>query len=104
MGWPANAYIGQKIVCVGGPDRIIFYWEIQPKRNAVYTIRDIRPRGDRLAFLLVEIVNPPANYDQGFDECGFWASRFKPVKTFKNDISIFQRIVDKVNKKIKEPV
>jgi hypothetical protein len=102
MTWPADAYVGQKVVCVRKPDRIIFSWEMQPKLGEVYTIRDIILRNNGVGIRVVEIVNHPAMYLEGRHECMFWVKRFRPVQTFKNDISVFQRLADKANEKAME--
>jgi hypothetical protein len=83
--------VGQKVVCnrntkwEGG-----FQDEIDPIYGHIYTIRGIvhYPFGPA-GLLLVEIVNAPRSYEEGFYECDFQAPNFRPVVERKTDISVF---------------
>lgn len=83
--------VGQKVVCIrkdaweGG-----YQDETDPIYGHVYTIREIvdYPHGP-VGLLLVEIVNPPRHYAEGFHECDFQSPNFRPVVERNTDISIF---------------
>jgi len=92
IGWPANAYVGQKVVCVeawalgneGYGD------EIGPVEGQTYTIRDIYilPIRNILCFRLVEIVNPHHIYSDLVGESGFYVRRFRPAQTKSTDAAV----------------
>lgn len=94
-------YVGQKVVCIVDATA----WrhgrgEIKPQKGSIYTVRTIMPsfrfRGEA-TIMLVEIVNKPREYAEGFVECSFRAIRFRPVVERKTDISIFQKLLDPAN-------
>lgn len=80
--------VGQRVVCVNANDWLDEEDEVFPLHGEVYTIRDIIPYADGICgLLLCEIVNRPQEYDMGFLECTFLASRFRPIVDRKTDIS-----------------
>lgn len=85
--------VGQKVECIKRDRWTFFSGEIVPVFKGIYTIRaiDVDPEGTFLRF--VEIVNAPAEYDNGYGECSFWIRRFRPVVERKTDISIFTAIL-----------
>lgn len=110
MDW----HIGQKIVCVNDEFPKLVGKEILPKKNCVYTIRDILVTEQefsnnpdcRVFFLLEEIVNIPSFYRTPqstiiFSEVYFVSRRFRPLEELsKNeeyvesiDISEFQKLL-----------
>lgn len=99
--------IGQKVVCIG--ENWEFYEELLPRitlpiKDAVYTIRDIRPSmygSDYLGLLLEEITNPIMAEGPFMLEPSLDATSFRPLVEQKTDISIFQKITDKVFKREK---
>lgn len=89
-------HVGQKVVCINdrGIENDLF--ERGPTKGEVYTIRNIRTdkRGN-VGFRLVEIVNQPNPRrepdETGDREAGFYARRFRPVKT--TSIEIFKAML-----------
>lgn len=75
-------HVGQKVVCVDEcpPEYRLQHEDIVfPVKGAVYTIRDTMFEGGKAWVRLVEIVNKPQQYDDGWDECDFWAGHFRPA-------------------------
>ena len=102
----ADWFLGQRVVCVDAARRrgAGYGWEIMPAQGVVYTIRAIMAfRSGRVGFLLDEISNCHAWYDStGLSEMNFASNRFRPVVEPRADISVFERTLDRVNKR--EPV
>lgn len=76
-------HVGMRVVCVD--DNFLSHGtrgEITPSNGGIYTIREITPR---YAFRLVEIVNKPLEYKQGFGECSFQPRRFRPAHENRMD-------------------
>jgi hypothetical protein len=98
-------YVGQKVVCVNARfERLGLRSEITPLEGRVYTIRAIDPSrgGPSVACLLLnEIINAPREYADGFRECAFRATRFRPV--VNTNIEVFQRMLAPAPKQT-EPV
>ncbi len=82
----ADWHVDQNIVCVEDiahdprkrPDRF-------PAKDAVYTIRAIRPNpdagaGSPVGFLLAEIINPHCIFSDGQGEIHFGCDAFRPIK------------------------
>ena len=74
--------VGQKVVCINDtphPDRPIRPGVKIPKKNKIYTIRDIYVTNNSkiLALILEEIKNDP--HPSWGKELGFTASRFRPI-------------------------
>ena len=92
--------IGQMVVCVDGgwrgypnPKR----WPIMPRTGQIYTIRSVHERGNGPGVFLEEIITPKAQCTTGWDEPGFQANRFRPIR--KTDIS---SIVEAMNRAPRE--
>ena len=64
--------------------------EVAPVVGRIYTVRNIVRTPGLEGFLLEEIINPPINHRNGFNECAFNIDNFRPVRT--TDISIFTKI------------
>lgn len=83
---------GMRVVCVddkfseGGT-------EILPKRDEVYTIRDIEIIGDTAFVRTIEIVNEPRRYREAFSEMCFDARAFRPVVTRPTSIECFRQLL-----------
>jgi hypothetical protein len=99
-------HIGQKVVCVtdhgqwtGAGDG---NWP-SCKKGTVYTIRDIDARCIEhygvVGIRVEELVLPLVDTEIGLFEPAFHPRRFRPVIERKTDISVFTRILDKVNKR-----
>ena len=92
-----NFHVGQKIVCVkDSPWRNGYTDEACPTYGNIYTIRAIKifeQFDNGVGLHLCEIVNAPREYQIGFTECFFQASRFRPLAKRKTDISIFQEML-----------
>jgi len=83
IGWPANAYVGQKVVCVDACRSLKNIRETYPVVGKIYTIREVwvGQKSDKVGFCLVEIVNPKMDFPEGFGECNFSWEYFKPLVT-----------------------
>lgn len=84
-GWPWNAYVGQKVVCVGAEIERGPNGEDVPQDGVTYTIREIVPYSEHICLRLEEIVNAPKAYLWGgipvIAEAIFGADDFRPVQT-----------------------
>lgn len=88
--WPANAYVGQRVVTIGDWDKRAHMPNL-PKKGIIYTIREIIVRREKVGFRLVEIQNPPFNSVlDGSEEPAFHSVHFKPVDESK--IDVFRKI------------
>lgn len=86
-------YVGQKVTMKPTPpgwNWALWKGEIGPKFGHVYTIRSIFLNGLRF----VEIINPPIDTKEGFHECTFFPSRFRPALERPTDISFFERLLN----------
>jgi hypothetical protein len=95
MSWWQTAKVGDKVVCVIETS----WWktpddEILPQENVEYTIRTIEVSGADVFLRLVEIVNAPQMYMQGFSECRFIADAFRPITPRQTDISMFTAMLN----------
>jgi hypothetical protein len=84
--------VGQKVVCILNqpwrPQRDLVQ---MPFYNGVYTIAEIRVRGEEVGLRFFEIQNPPTRItDTGqISEPCFDAKQFRPIVSRKTDISCF---------------
>ena len=92
-------HVGQRVVCVDDtPLTLLRIVSGTLKKRDVYTIRDIiesvgnHPSEVGLILEEIEVIGP-------WRKCGFRPRRFRPVVRFKNDISVFTSILDRVNKR-----
>lgn len=87
-------HVGQKVVCVDASDMDTYFSDVScPVEGGIYTVRNFRETGES-AIRLVEIVNPKHPWMDGFNECGFRPSRFRPIVERKTDISIFTSMLN----------
>ena len=106
--------IGQKVVCILDADdwspHFITILEdcgmALPEKGKIYTIRGMKPYGDLLALVFEEIQNPELhgisfNGEVARSEPHFDSAGFRPLVEQTTDISIFQKITDKVFKREK---
>lgn len=102
MGWPHNAYVGQKVVCVNdsyplNPSVIISYPNL-PKLNFIYTIAELR---NEKSIVLKELDNSDIITGR---QNGFFISRFRPVQSTEKGMKILRGLLNPKNhKKIVEP-
>ena len=90
----SNFRVGQKVVCVDTRWIVTSHKEIVPVKNVVYTIRSVEIGYQGLPVIrLVEIINEPHQYSDGFKEARFIARRFRPIVTRKTDISVFKAML-----------
>lgn len=88
-------YVGQKVVCVDddwdGNDRVDQY----PQKDVVYTVNEIKCRGDWRGLILEEVCNR-AYHDEvtGFGEPSFDVVAFRPAVSPKTSIKVFEEIRD----------
>ncbi len=73
--------VGMKVVALGmlSSPAERTYREIRPVRGEVYTVRTIETRPDGTFIRLVEIVNELQYYNNGYGECCFNITRFRPA-------------------------
>jgi len=75
----SNFKVGQKVVCLINFKRDEFDIEYNvkvPLKNEIYTIRAFDGND---SIYLQEIINPNLYYDEGYGECSFDISRFRPL-------------------------
>ena len=101
-------HVGQKVVCVSGPERDpprpelnpLSYWIPNwPQTGAKYTIRGIDREGFE-GLLLEEIRNPLRPFAEGHGEARFDPDRFRPIVEKKTDISIFTKMLKRENDRV----
>lgn len=100
-------YKGNKVICIddnwgSNIDNSTYYVEF-PKYKKIYTIREIARYTNKIGLMFIEIRNP--KYMNLIDENGnlilgeisFDATQFKPLeyKSFEDDISMFNEIINK---------
>ena len=73
-----------------------------PIAGIIYTVRKVIPDNEQGAVLLEEIINPPQDHIEGFNEAIFCMSHFRPVRT--TDISIFTEIAQDVKDGIRRKI
>lgn len=83
--WP-----GQKVVCLTN------IWnrkngEWVPVKHGIYTVRDVTFYGIE-GLRLMEIVNEPRQYAQGFAEATFVSACFRPIEKKSDPIGIFKQM------------
>lgn len=93
----SNFRVGQKVVCIGGKRIGGHGTEAIPEFGSVYTVREFGADG---GIRLVEIVNPPLAYIEGFFECTFAVESFRPVVERKTDISVFTALLTPSKSKV----
>src|ERR1700728_2881176 len=92
-------HVGLQVVCVSDRFSTCPYWRravrTLPRRNAIYTIREIREGyGDQyglIGFCFYELTNPRVYFERGFVEPGFFSSHFRPVR--KTSIELFEKLL-----------
>jgi hypothetical protein len=84
-------HVGQMVVCLKRGQWNSCPLEAAPVYGVVYTVRGLPLIRNVVLLLLEEIVNEPQDYDEGFIECGFHYTQFRPVK--ETSIDIFRKIV-----------
>jgi hypothetical protein len=82
-------YVGQRVVCVDDRPLRGCRFSTVPKLGVKYTIRDLRAE---FGVQVVEIVNTPRLYREGFMEAWYNPRRFRPIEEKSHDISIFRAI------------
>lgn len=70
--------LGQRVTCIDASGLVARNGETFPVKGKTYTVRWRSSSGECIK--LREIVNPPAQYQEGLMECAFKASRFKRGK------------------------
>lgn len=94
MGWPQNAYIGQKVICVN-MDGVTNFIHLQYplKINKIYKIDNIEcdPKRGSLYFM----VHP---YD-GLPNTYWLASQFRPVQSTEKGMKILRGLLNPANHK-----
>lgn len=99
-------YVGMKVVCISGPLIQNRTKITQPIIGSIYTIREIFPCSPQkvdlcpISIRLIEIINTPRQYLEGFSECKFFACRFRPLHN--TDISIFNSLLNPTPKQIEK--
>lgn len=83
--------VGPKVVCIG--DRWASVAEILPVIGRIYTVRAIIDHRDGCGIRLREIKNKREQYVDGFVECCFDTSGFRPIIDKKTDIGFAHEIL-----------
>ena len=84
-----NFHVGQRVACVWTPKKLGGHgWEKAPEVGKVYTIRNLDDLGDGFGVRLVEIVNKPGNYQQGWLEANFCPSRFRALEEIETELPV----------------
>jgi len=98
--------IGDKVRCIYDKMHPHPATRALPKVGMVYVVRDVRPPSDTqyIGVLLYELRNPEIYTQVGWIEQAFPANYFVPVIEKKTDISVFTKILDKINNKVPERV
>lgn len=88
--------VGDFVVCVKNLSHAAKNSEKMPELGKVYTIRGLVPtaNGCGVGIFLVEIINEPKTYRQGFVECNFSALVFR--KLHRNKISVFTDMLKEI--------
>lgn len=82
--------VGQKVTPKNAkPWEDEFSYEIFPQFGVVYTVRACEWNNGEQFIWLAEIINQPAEYEEGLSELNFFADEFRPVVERKTDISVF---------------
>jgi hypothetical protein len=83
-------HIGQRVVCVSTNFSREPYWRrtvrMFPQLNGIYTIRSMRTVDDLVGLCFEEMINPCANFKEGYVEAAFDSRRFRPVRTTNIDV------------------
>lgn len=87
-----DPYSGRKVVCIQD-EWYTLNGEQVPVAGKVYTIREIGSTNGGIYIRLMEIVNAPRQYANGFAECAFDLDGFRPVDERKTDISEFEKLL-----------
>ena len=81
-----------QVVCIaewGKPDvPFVLHW---PVKGCIYTIRNVEVIGDTVALWLQEVQNPPVG--SACSEVGFSSRGFRPLRSHKTDIGVFQKLL-----------
>jgi hypothetical protein len=96
--------VGQKVICINDkldPSRNLPHGLILPKRNNIYTIREIYTGiNNETALLLEEIIQPYLHVNG--QEIGFSSSRFRSLIEDGLIEELLSKIVDEVKEEILE--
>lgn len=85
--------VGDKVVCVKKVNA--YNGEICPVVGEHYTVRDMYYNKiySRWAIRVVEIINTPRHYNDGYNEADFPANKFRPV-----DYSFGEEVAERLEK------
>lgn len=94
-------YVRQRVICINDKFHNPQVWPThapaRPVEGVVYTVREIVPELGQDLVRLCEIINPKADFAQGFIEMAFAAARFRPL--IQTDISQFHAIRERFSKR-----
>lgn len=96
-------HVGDRVVCVDGSPYRFNQGEEVPLEGNPYTIRQLSVDDGDVVLWLVEIVNLPKRYRQGYLEAGFVAARFRKVQARKTDISCFTALLNTQDELVEVP-
>lgn len=86
-----NAKVGMKVVCIQEFSPSMYYQEVGPTLNSVYTIRSIDtstiPGNSKIFLRFVEIINMPHRYKDGYNEVAFDSVNFRPLVSKPDQIT-----------------
>lgn len=103
MSWVNTAKVGDKVTpLIEQGCWNAMRGEAVPVFGVVYTIRKIMQEPDGIYLWLVEIVNAPKHYPDGFMEVAFYALDFRPVETRPTDICVFTSMLKPADVRVVE--
>lgn len=83
--------VGEEVVCINDCGYRLFPNEIGPKRGDRLTVRgyEFHPQTNQYGYSFFEIINPPNQHVDGYNECLFLAFRFRRIQPaeYKSAIS-----------------
>lgn len=104
MGWPQNAYVGQKVVCVNNADTMMRKWHskhTKPVLGGVYTIAGFGESVYKgyVVIYLAEITNIIVTRGIRYYDCGYNIMRFRPVqeRSTETGMEILRKLQDPTN-------
>ena len=93
-------FTGQKVVCICDVSRHTPYPEVFPKKDHIYTIRQLITM-DYQCCRLTEIVNQEYFYREFVGELMFSVYAFRPLVNRKTSIEVFEKMLNQIEEKVK---
>lgn len=94
MGWPQNAYVGQKVVCVGEPMFKPIAMEPIPSIGEIYTIIKIVISSKGNVYFQLKEIEP-----KFYTEMNWEYNMFRPVQSTEKGMEILRGLLNPKNHK-----